>query len=199
MHKTVLVQGPQVEPLEVSEAKAHLNVSGTSKDTYIESLIITVRRQVETYLRRALITQQWKVYYNCWQNKMQIPFGRLQIVENESVVVKYRNLSGTLTTLTESDYYWVVNDEDPGYIVRKYDATFPELQYGRPDAIEIAFTAGYGATSSAIPEDIRHAMKLILTNYFEQRGDIAIGSGVTVNKIPNFITDLLHPYKLYGF
>lgn len=183
----------------MSEAKAHLNVSGTSKDTYIGTLISTARGQIEKYLRRALITQKWKVYYDCWQHELLIPFGNLQIVADESVIVKYRNISGTLTTLTESDYYWVVTTTDPGRIVRKYDATYPELQYGRPDAIEIAFTAGYGADASAIPDEIKHAMKLLIGNYYSNREDIVIGSGVTVNKIPSYITDLIHPYKLYEF
>lgn len=207
MHKTVLVTAPTIEPLSLEDAKTHLNVSGTSKDTYIEGLIKTARRQVERYLNRVLITQSWKVYYDCWQHELLIPFGNLQIATYSvgppevlaSPVVKYRNLEGTLTTLTESDFYWVVTNTDPARIVRKYDATYPELQYGRPDAIEIAFTAGYGATSAAIPDEIKHAMKLLITNYYENRGDVVVGPGYTVGKIPSFVTDLIHSYKLYEF
>ena len=195
MHKTVLGTGPEVEPLEVTEAKAHLNVSGSSKDPYIDSLITTARRQIERYLHRALITQSWKVYYNNWQHTMLIPFGSLQAVAS----IKYYDINGTQQTLTESDYYWVVTTDDPGCIVRKYDATFPELQHGRPDAIEIAFTAGYGATSAAIPGEIKHAMKILIGNYYSNREDIVIGAGVTVGKIPSYITDLIHSYKLYEF
>lgn len=202
MHKTVLVTAPSSEPVTLTEAKTHLNVSGTSKDTYITSLIVAARGQIERYLNRALITQSWKVYYDCWHHEMLIPFGRLQIAGASpgpaSPVVKYYNLSGTLTTLTESDYYWVVTTTDPGRIVRKYDATYPELQYGRPDAIEIAFTAGFGSAASAIPDEIKHAMKLLITNYFEHRGDVVLGSQ-TVGKIPSYITDLIHGYKLYEF
>lgn len=199
MHKTVLVTAPAIEPITNTEAKAHLNISGTSKDTYIDSLIVTARRQIERYLNRALITQKWKVYYDCWKHELLIPFGNLQVVVDESVVVKYRDMDGTLTTLTESDYYWVVTTTDPGRIVRKYDATYPELQYGRPDAIEIAFTAGYGAAASAIPDEIKHAMKLLIGNYYENRSDLVVGQGVTANKIPSYITDLIHSYKLYQF
>jgi uncharacterized phiE125 gp8 family phage protein len=202
VHKTVLVTAPASEPVTLTEAKTHLNVSGTSKDTYITSLIVAARGQVERYLNRALITQSWKVYYDCWKHELLIPFGKLQIADDTpgpaSPVVKYYNLEGTLTTLTESDYYWVVNTTDPARIVRKYDATYPELQYGRPDAIEIAFTAGFGSAASAVPDEIKHAMKLLITNYYEHRGDVVIGSQ-TVAKIPSYITDLIHSYKLYEF
>ena len=207
MHKTVIVDEPSIEPITTAEAKTHLNISGTSKDTLIDSLIIAARRQVERYLNRALITQSWKVYYDCWKHELLIPFGNLQVSAYsagppevlESPVVKYYNIDGTLTTLTASDYYWVVTTTDPGRIVRKYDVTYPELQYGRPDAIEIAFTAGYGATSAAIPGEIKHAIKLLIANYYENRGDIVMGPGVTVNRIPSYITDLIHSYKLYEF
>lgn len=193
MHKTVLVTGPSVEPVTTAEAKTHLRVSGSSQDTYIDTLIKTARFNVEKYLNRVLINQDWKVYYNRWCNELLIPFGKLNSVAS----VKYRDLSGTLQTLTADDYYWVVTTEDPGRIIRKYDATYPELQYGRPDAIEIAFNAGYGAAATAIPDDIRHAVKLLITDYYEHRGSVVIGT--TAGKIPDHVTALLHPYKLYEF
>lgn len=194
MHKTVLVTAPAIEPLEVSEAKTHLNVTSSTHDTYIGTLIAAARRQIERYLNRALITQSWKVYYDRWQHELLIPFGSLSAVNT----VKYYNTEGTLTTLTENDYYWVVTTTDPGRIVRKYDATYPELQYGRPDAIEIAFTAGYGATSAAIPDEIKHAMKLLITNMYEHRGTV-VADTRGVHPIPSYITDLIHSYKLYQF
>lgn len=194
MHRTVLVNDASSEPVTLTEAKTHLNVSGTSKDTYITSLIVTARRQVERYLNRVLINQNWKVYYNCWHKEMFIPFGKLSAVSS----VKYYDTSGTLTTLDANTYYWVVTTTDPGSIVRKYDVTYPELQDGRPDAIEIAFTAGFGSAASSVPDDIKHAMKLLITNYYEHRGDVVIGSQ-NVAKIPSYITDLIHSYKLYQF
>jgi uncharacterized phiE125 gp8 family phage protein len=201
VHRTVLVSGPTVEPITPAEAKSHLNVSGTSKDNYISGLVTTARVNIERYLNRALITQSWKVYYGCWKQELLIPFGRLQIAGASpgpaSPVVKYYNTDGTLTTLAESDFYWVVNTTDPARIVRKYDANYPELQYGRPDSIEIAFTAGYGAAASAIPDDIKHAVKLLIARYYENRSDVVIAT--TVGKIPSYITDLIHSYKLYDF
>ncbi len=193
MHKTVLVNGPSVEPITTAEAKTHLHVSGTSQDTYIGTLIATARRQIERYLNRVLINQDWKVYYDCWKHEMLIPFGKLNTVAS----VKYYDLDGAQQTLTASNYYWTVTTTDPGRIVRKYDASYPELQYGRPDAIEIAFNAGYGAAAAAIPDDIKHACKLLVGNYFEHRSDVVIGA--TVAKIPSYVTDLIHSYKLYEF
>lgn len=195
MHKTVLVQGPQVEPLTRTEVRKHLNLSDTTDtmSTYLDSLIVTVREQMERYLNRTLITQQWKVFYDNWCEEMLIPFPVLQSVQS----VKYYDLEGTLITVTQSDYLWVVTTEDPGRLIRKYDAVYPEVEYGRPDAIEISFTCGYGDAATAIPAPIKHAMKLWITNLYEHRGDVVVGN--TVGEIPKFVTDLIHTYKIYEF
>lgn len=198
MHKTVLVSGPSEEPITTAEAKTHLHISGTSQDTYINTLIVTARRQLERYLNRVFITQDWKVYYDNWCNELLIPFGSLQYSTSADLVVKYYDINGAQQTLSEEDYYWVVKTTDPSRIVRKYDATYPELQYGRPDAIEIAFSAGYGDAATAIPDEIKHAMKLLITNYYEHRGNIVIGRE-QAQVIPSYITDLVHSYKLYSF
>jgi uncharacterized phiE125 gp8 family phage protein len=204
VHKTELVTAPAVELLTVSEAKAHLRFTSSSKDAEITRMIKAFRVNIERYLHRALITQTWKVYYDRWCNEMRIPFGNLQLVTGsvdpvveKRPLIKYRDLDGTLTELDEDDHYWVVKSTDPACIVRKYDATFPELQYGRPDAIEITFKCGYGDAATAVPEDIIHALKVMLTDYFEHPGSIVIGD--RVNKIPDHITALIHNYKLYEF
>jgi uncharacterized phiE125 gp8 family phage protein len=193
MHKTQLVTAPTEDPITVAEAKDHLNIRGNSRDTYINGLISAVTKAVETYLHRALITQSWKVFYDRFHDHMKIPFGSLQTVTG----ITYYDLNGNAQTFSNS-LYWVVKETDPACIIRKYEVTFPETQYGRPNAVEIAFTCGYGS-ASAVPEPIKHAMKLMLTNYFEHRGDIVSGPGIAAMKIPGHITDLIHPYRLYYF
>ena len=51
-----LETAPASEPLTTSEAKAHLKVSGSSEDAYIDSLVKASRTSIEKYLNRALIT-----------------------------------------------------------------------------------------------------------------------------------------------
>jgi uncharacterized phiE125 gp8 family phage protein len=55
---------------------------------------------------------------------------------------------------------------------------------------------GYGLSGTSVPEEIKHAMKLIITDMYENRGTVVLGS---VAKIPNYITDLIHSYKIYHF
>lgn len=190
LYKVDISEPPEEEPLLVGEANEHLHVSG--QDTYVTSLITVARRSIERYLNRTLITTSYTAYADKWERVMHLPFPKLQTVES----VKYYNTEGTLTTLTENDYYWVVTSGEPGYIQAKYDVVYPELQDGRPDAIEIEYTAGYGAAED-VPEDIKHAMKLLIGNYYEQRSDIIVGT--VAARIPNYITDLIHSYRIYKF
>ena len=187
----VIVTPPASEPVTLSEAKAQLSVTSSAHDTRITSLITTARRQVERYLKRALITQTWKVYYNCFHAVMELPYPPLQSVTH----VKYYDDSGTLQTLS-SDLYWEDLASEPGKIVRKYDAVYPELLAGRPNAVEIQYVAGYGDADD-VPEEIRHARLMLVTDYFDNRGEVVVGS--IAQRIPGFIKDLVHDYRMYSF
>jgi uncharacterized phiE125 gp8 family phage protein len=206
MHRTELVTGPSVELLTLAEAKAHLRFSSSSKDTEIQRMVKAFRQNIERYLKRALITQEWKVYYNCWDNELLIPFGNLQLRDaaagppavEKRPLINYYDINGDQQTLEEDDFYWVDNKQDPARILRKYDAVYPELEYGRPNAIEITFLCGYGDTAADVPEDIIHGLKVLLTNYFENPGSVVVGRE-TPSEIPDHVKRLLHDYRLYQF
>jgi uncharacterized phiE125 gp8 family phage protein len=188
-----LVTAPSVEPVSLSEAKAQLNVTSSSQDTYINTLIKTARRQVERYLKRALITQTWKVHYHCFHSVMELPYPPITSVTH----VKYYDDAGVQQTLSTA-FYWEDLKSEPGKIMRKYDAVFPEVFPGRPNAVEIQYVAGYGDADD-VPEDIKHAILMLITDYYDNRGEIVAGDRVSAQRIPAFISGLLHDYRLYDF
>lgn len=194
MDSAVLTTGPTIEPITLAEAQTHLKVNG--EDTYLTSLIITARMMMERYLNRSLILQTWKGYSNCWSMKFCLPYPPLLAVAS----VKYYNIDGNLITLSNTDY-WVNNADQPGSVQMVYDFSPPELQYGRPNAIEIEYTAGYAVTGTddekraAVPAPIKHGLKVLLTDMHEHRGQYVIGN--SANKLPQFVIDLVHSYKIY--
>jgi uncharacterized phiE125 gp8 family phage protein len=189
MHNYDIVTPATTYPVPVSEVKDHLNISSSTRDNYIQGLVKTATSSTERFLNRKLMTQTWVVYYDNFCDVMRIPFGTLQSITH----VKYYDLDGELQTLDPANY-WVVKETDPGYIKRGYDVTYPEVQYGRPNAVEIQFVCGYGS-SADVPEDIKHAIKLLVTDYYENRGTVVLGN---VSKIPSYLIDLIHSYKLYS-
>ena len=184
-----LKTAPASEPLLLATVKAHLNVTSTSWDTQITNLIKVARRAVERYLKRSLITQTWEVYYDNLIDEMRLPYGPIQSVTS----VSYYNLDGVLTVLP-STAYWPDLD---GIIKRGYDVTYPEVQYGRPNAVVIEYKAGYGDDSTDVPEDIIHAMLIMITDLFENRGEVVIGA--STNRIDGHMRNLLHDYRIYRF
>ena len=60
------IAAPVAEPVTLSEAKAHLRVSDTAEDTLITGLIKAAREEVEETTGLALITQDWRLYLDCW-------------------------------------------------------------------------------------------------------------------------------------
>jgi uncharacterized phiE125 gp8 family phage protein len=49
---------PVVEPVSVTEAKAHCRVDTTTDDAYIAALITAAREYVETYMDASLVDRQ---------------------------------------------------------------------------------------------------------------------------------------------
>lgn len=185
----VLITPPAAEPIDVAEVQTHLRVSGQSAE--ITRLIKAARGVVERYLNRALITQTWDAYYEGWC-ELKLPYPPL--AATPAPVVYYRNLDGTEVTLSSTLYH--VTKDEPGEIVRKYDTKWPELQYGHPQPVRIRCVVGYGLSGTSVPEEIKHAIKLLITDMYENRGTVVMGS---VAKIPNYITDIIHSYKIYSF
>jgi uncharacterized phiE125 gp8 family phage protein len=187
--KAVLINVPSTEPVSTGDAQSHLRV--TDEDLYIDELVKAAREQVERYLNRALIQQTWDVYFDHWENELRLPYSPVSAITH----IKYYDLNGVLQTLDSSLYYFV-KESDPACIVRKYNVTYPDLEYGRPSAIVVRQVCGYGDSPSDIPSPIVHAIKLVMTDMYEHRGTYVVGT--SVSKMPKYITDLIHGYKLYG-
>jgi uncharacterized phiE125 gp8 family phage protein len=187
-----LVTGPAVEPLTTDEAKLHLKVTGSTEDAYIDSLVKAARTNVERYLGRALITQTWRAYSDYWQDCLNLALAPVISVTS----VKYYDETESLTTLDSSLYYADIISE-PGKIVRKYDSVYPELEEERPNAVVVEFVAGYGSASTDIPSDIIHAIRLLVADYYDNKGEVVVGT-IAV-RIPGHIKNLLHSYRLYDF
>ena len=192
----VLTTAPTVDPMEISEAQEHLILTG--QESYINELLLTSRVMVERYLGRSLTLQTWTAYANNWCREFLLPYAPLLSVTS----MKYYGQDAVLTTLATSEY-WVDKTKEPGRITFAYNFAAPTLQEGRPNAIEIVYTAGYLASGTseqmqhAIPDPIRHAMKILMTDMHEHRGQYVIGNQST--KMPGFVRDLLHPYRIYNF
>lgn len=180
MMKRTLVTGPVKKPVSLKEAKEHLqvDVGWTDDDSFIKSLIAVATKKAEGYLRRKLITQTWKVFMDSWPHgDIILPFGQLQSVTH----VKYTDTDGDQAEWTAATYYEVDTDSEPGRITLRYGQAYPSAALAPKNPIEIQFVCGYGLLGSSVDERIVHAMKLMISDMYENREDVVVGMTVTAN------------------
>jgi uncharacterized phiE125 gp8 family phage protein len=182
---------PAVEPVTLSEAKAHLRVDTSDDDTYIGTLITAAREWVEQYLDRTLIHTQWVLRFDKFPpsgiEPVELP--RPPMVTSgtaTAVAVTFTSEAGTTSTYSTAEYR-VDRSATPGAILPIYGTTWtPHRQ--DDNAISVTWWAGYGASGSSVPAAIRHAMLMLIGTWYERR---AAADNVGGGEVPFGVKSLL--------
>ena len=69
---SILLTGPAVEPLSLDEAKTFLRVEHNDEDQVINALISSARMHIEAQAKIALVTQNWRMVFDCWPHHGRI-------------------------------------------------------------------------------------------------------------------------------
>jgi uncharacterized phiE125 gp8 family phage protein len=180
-----LVSPPTLEPVTLDEAKAHLKVDTTDDDALIGTLISAARARAEWHTGRAFLTQSWTCLLDAWPcaGWIEIPLPPLQAV---STITTYA--ANDAATVLDSSLYQVDAASNPARIALKPGVTLP-VNLRALNAIEIAFTAGYGDAESNVPAQIRAAILELVANAYANRGD-------TSGDLPLEALALLAPYRI---
>jgi uncharacterized phiE125 gp8 family phage protein len=190
----VLVTGPTEEPVSTAEAKAHLRVDGSDDDSYIAALITTARMHVEAILRRALITQTWKLVLDSWPDEvLKLPKPPLASVSS----VTYLDENGESQTFSPDDYI-VDTASEPGRLTLAKDASWPSEELYPLGAVNIQYVAGY-ADADAVPQAYKQAMLLLIGHFYENREAVVAAQGANVQELPMAVMSLLMPTRVLTF
>jgi uncharacterized phiE125 gp8 family phage protein len=190
-----LVSAPAVEPITTTEAKLYLRVSTTSEDALIGGFITSARVWIESYTRRALITQTWD------QRFAAFPQYRDPLVLSKAPVqsvsgVTYIDADGTTQTLNTS-YYAVRTASGPtagrGYLETTALMSEPSTDTTVTHPVIVRTVCGYGNAAS-VPPGIVSALYLLLGDLYEQRQETIVGT--ISGKTQTTVERLLGPYRL---
>lgn len=189
----VLVTDPAEEPVSLAEAKSHLRVEVSDDDSYITSLIQVAREMAENILRRALITQTWKLVLDEFPSgdEIELPLPPLQSVSS----VKYTPNGSSQQTFDAGNYI-VDTASEPGRIVLKSDKSWPGDTLEAAAGVEVTFVCGYGDAGADVPLSIRQAMLLLIGHFYESREAVIIGT--ITRELPLGAKRLLWPYRVFG-
>lgn len=182
---------PASEPVTLAELRDWLGIkqaTDTSRDAVITSRIKSARRVAEDFTRTAFITQTWDFYADDFADSLELK-SKLQSV----TFLKYTDEDGTVQTMDAADYQIdLINHR----IVPAYDTEWPCTR-AVPNAVQVRYVCGYGV-ATAVPEDIKEAIKFIVGHW--ENFQASIEGGVTMTRIPYAVENLLWPYRdMRGF
>lgn len=182
------------EPVTTAEAKAHMQISVgfTDDDTMIAGFIKGARYWAEDHTGRAFINQSWTLHLDRWPADGVIALNRCPVSSVTSV--KYYDVDNTQRTLVDGTDYQTDVVSIPGRIVVEPGESWPTLESGRLNAIEVIFVAGYGAAASSVHEDIKDALKLLVAHSYEHREEAT--EGKPLQTIPMGVIPLLSHHVL---
>jgi len=155
---------PAIEPVTLSEAKAHLRVDGTDEDDLITDLIQAAREACEVFTRRQFITATWALTLDEFPDYIELPRPPLQSV----TTLAYVDVDGDDQTLTEGTDFDVDITPLVGYVLPCYGESWPST-LGHIADVTVTYKAGYGLTAASVPSAIKAAIKLLMADLYEHR------------------------------
>lgn len=190
--KTKLITAPEATPVSVAELKTHCRITFDEDDTYVEALLAAAIIHLEGITRRKFITQKWELFLDCWPGGAEIilPYGDCSAVDS----VVYKDRDGNPTTWDASNYV-VDTDSVPGRIVIAYDESWPAETLYEVNPISVTFDTGYGTVGTDVSEALRHAIKILVCHWYENREVVA--TGTIVQNIPKTVDALIWPCRLF--
>lgn len=187
MSKQTLVTAPDDEPVTIAELKDHLAVTDGAFDTYIYHIGVAAREWVEETTWRALFTQTWDQFFDRFDTVMWLRKSPVASITS----VKYTDTAGNQQTVS-TDVYELGEVDGVSVVRLQFSQTWPAGIRGHADDVVVRTVNGYGV-ETAIPEALKHAIKLLAGDMFENREDVV--TGTTVARIGT-INSLLAPYRI---
>lgn len=210
---------PAAEPLSTAEAKEWCRIESavTADDTLIDTLVTAARRNVEKRTGLALMDQTITQFLDAFPNGAKyapeyLPHeGPLSLLDTGPRGKAYIELMGnpvqsvtSITTYDDADAgtvwastgYQLSIQGSRARVAPRVGTAWPSATRGM-DAIKIIFVSGYGSSGSDVPEDIRRAIGLMVSHWYENRDAVtAGGTGSEMTQIPLGVDALLEPYKI---
>jgi hypothetical protein len=191
------------EPITLAQAKLQARVERTDEDPFIASLISAARRVIETEASQHIIATTLDYWSDNWPwlggyyNRVvraqavmgPMPYflpnsntGVLQLhgMPLLSVVsVQYKDFTGTYQTIPSTQYLY---DQitpgstlvGPSRISPQYGQTWP-VPEPVIDSVHIQYVCGYGTDYTAVPENLKQAIKMLVSYWYVNREHVVVG------------------------
>lgn len=170
----------------LEDAKRHLRATGAEQDALITALIAAATRHLLKTYDLVLTSTSFDVTptdelgaeldaFPAGDADITMPLHPLQAVTQ----INYVDPDGVESLWTSSNY--VVDTATlRGRVRLAYDASYPDTRR-QPGAVVLAATFGYGDDADDVPENLKHAIRLLVGHWYENRE--AVAAGVTTKEL----------------
>jgi uncharacterized phiE125 gp8 family phage protein len=170
-----LLESNAIEPITLTEVKAHLRLDTEVEDDLLNGLITAATNLVEEYLGKTLIKKTWRL------EEMGVDVnGMHEIVLQRGPLLKMINVQRILPNGT------YVNTR---FAIKNHFAK-PIVTFKSHVPVAVVYEAGYGYYPKDIPAPIRQALLTLVSHFYDNRGG-QMGMSPLVQT-------LLSPYKRIG-
>jgi uncharacterized phiE125 gp8 family phage protein len=184
-----VVTVPAQSPLSIPEVKEHARIDLDDEDAYLVNLINAVTTHTERYLRRSLITQTRRAWFDVVPcDGLLLDYGPVQTLSS----IKAYSLDDTESTVATTVYRLDAVAESARVVLR-YNQVWP-VNMRPQSAIAAEYVAGYGVDGSSVPAGILQGMLLLIGHWYLNRE--AVVTGTIATTLPLAVDSLLRPYRL---
>lgn len=170
---TKLTTAPAVEPITTEIAKNWLKVDTSADDALIDLCVSAARSHIEQMSGLALFTQSISDVIDAWPtyDSVSNPYREFHLLRypvQEVSGIQYVDSDGNAQTLS-TDVYSVNTNGLFTSISLKSGQSWPSLST-QAAAVTVNYIAGWDDVD-AIPANLKMAVQLFMTDYYEGRGD----------------------------
>lgn len=144
--------------------KEQLKIDHDDEDLLLQRLTKTAAEKVSSIIQKPIINTQYDLVLDCF------PAGELtlQVCPLVSIAsITYYDVDSVLQTFDSANYELQEHGLDPCIYLAE-GASWPTTKSGRNRVI-VRLTAGYGDKPEDVPEEIQHAICLLVGHWYENR------------------------------
>lgn len=182
---------PGIEPVTLSEAKAHARVDTDTDDTYIGSLITAAREWCEAYCDETFVITQYRMTLDSFPTEIELPRPPMASAGTATAVVVTYTLENQSTAVLSTSDYRVDRDAVPGVLRTNYNDSWPShlLDY---NAVTVTWWAGRESPPPYLPQRFKSAILWLVGYWYERR---MAAESVSMSEIPFGVKSLLDNAK----
>lgn len=176
--------------LPVEDFKAHLRL-GTSfgqqtvQDEVLSGFLRAAMAAIEARTGKAMLSRDFRWMLSNWRDSdsQGLPIAPVSRITRLAIVSRH----GDETTISD-DTYWLERDGLRPRL-RAKGASLPSIPHGGAAILE--FEAGYAASWGNLPADLKQAVLMLASHYYEFRHETSLGDGC----MPFGVSSLIERYK----